>query len=91
MNEKIFCAAWTDNNTVLFMFTAHDETDMNLLYQLNSKKWKGILSSSINTINDESYLPVSKLIRDYNKNMRGSDENSQQWAYYTLKIRSAHY
>ena len=71
------------------MSTAHNKTDLETNYHLNSVKQKEISKQCIVNSDNNYYLSVPLSIRDYNKNMRESDENAQQQVYYTSHIRSA--
>ncbi len=88
VEDKVLCISWQDNNTVLFMSTAHtvEQAEWSVFKDLNCRK--GIPDESgvwIDEKETEKGLLFPVPINDYNTHMGGSDGNAQQRAMYTAE------
>lgn len=88
VQDEVLCLSWQDNNTVLFMTTAHSEEEARSWLPKDIKKRHGIPSNSGRVMDGKQALPFPKTVCDYNTNMGGSDGNAQQRAYYTAEARN---
>lgn len=85
IQDEIMCMAWQDNNTVLFMNTAHSIADVHdsklkaLKQHSNIPKDAGVWVDNAHTKKALNFpLPID----DYNTHMGESDGCAQQRSYY---------
>lgn len=88
VQDEVLCSSWQDNNTVLFMTTAHSEEEARAVTAKDVKKRNEIQANAATMIDGTPALAFPNTKCDYNENMGGLDGNAQQRSYYTAEARN---
>ena len=86
VQDEVLCMAWQDNNTVLFMSTAHSVADAERSRLKDIERRSKIPKNAgvwIDDAHSKKALDFPVPIDDYNAHMGGSDGCAQQRSYYS--------
>ena len=84
VDDEVLCMGWVDNNTVLFMTTAHTIQEACFDIEVDARRRSGIPKEVVKD-GEEPKIKFPLPTSQYNASMGGVDGNAQQRAYYTAE------